>query len=235
MPKHGKKYRAAQDQINPLTSYDVDEALRLIKQVAFAKFDESIDASINLNVNPRHADQMVRGSVVLPHGQGKETRVAVFAKGEKAKEAEEAGADIVGAEDLVARIQEENMLDFDVAVATPDMMGQVGRIGRVLGPRGLMPNPKAGTVTMDVARIVSELKAGRVEFRVDKAGIIHISFGRRSFDETRLRDNLTSVIETLARLRPASAKAPYFRNITVSSTMGPGIKVDTSFATAKLA
>ena len=234
MPKHGKKFRAAQAQIDPMNAYDIDEALHLVKQMAFAAFDEAIDASINLNVNPRHADQMVRGSVVLPHGQGKETRVAVFAKGEKAKEAEEAGADLVGAEDLVARIQEENLMDFDVAVATPDMMGQVGRIGRILGPRGLMPNPKAGTVTMDVAKIVRELKAGRVEFRVDKAGIIHISFGRRSFDEARLRDNLVSVIEALARLRPASAKAPYFRNITVSSTMGPGVNIDTTFATNTL-
>ncbi len=229
MAKHGKKYTDAAKKVDNLRRYEVDEALALIKNISFAKFDEAVDAAVNLNVNPRHADQMVRGSVVLPHGTGKETRVLVFARGEKASEAEAAGADFVGADDLVQKIT-DGWTDFDVTVATPDMMGQVGRIGRILGPRGLMPNPKAGTVTFDVGKIVSELKAGRTEFRVDKAGIIHIPIGRVSFSEDKLRDNLFSVIETLARLKPASAKSPYFRNITVSATMSPGVKVDTTFA-----
>ncbi len=229
MPKHGKKYRAARSRVDNLKSYNVDEGVELLKSVAFANFDESVDVSVNLNVNPRHADQMVRGSVALPHGTGKDVRVLVFAKGEKATEAREAGADHVGDADLIEQIQ-DGWLDFDTAVATPDMMGQVGRIGRILGPRGLMPNPKTGTVTFDVEKIVGELKAGRVEFRVDKAGIIHLTFGKKSFEEIQLEENLTTVIETLARLKPASAKAPYFRNITISTSMGPGIKIDTAFA-----
>ena len=233
MPKHGKKFRAAQGRIDATKRYELDEAVSLLKSVSFANFDESVDVAVNLNVNPRHADQMVRGSVALPHGVGKEVRVLVFAKGEKATEAREAGADFVGDMDIIEKIQ-EGWLDFDTAVATPDMMGQVGRIGRVLGPRGLMPNPKTGTVTFDVARIVNELKAGRVEFRVDKSGIIHLSFGRTSFEENKLQDNLRSVLETLARLKPSTAKAPYFRTITVSSTMGPGVKVDTSVAAGML-
>lgn len=229
MARHGKKYLNAAAQVDPLKFYDVDEAIAQAKKLSFAKFDESIDAAINLNVNPRHADQMVRGSLVLPHGRGKETRVVVFAKGEHASAAEQAGADVVGAEDLVNRISEDSWTDFDVAVATPDMMGQVGRLGRVLGPRGLMPNPKSGTVTFDVAKIVSELKAGRVEFRVDRAGIIHISFARVSFEDQKIRENLMEVVSTLARMRPASAKAPYFKRITLGTTMGPSFKLDTNF------
>ena len=229
MSKHGKKFNAARGRIDGEKRYSFEEALSLVKSSSYAKFNESVDISVNLNVNPRHADQMVRGSVALPHGTGKEIRVLVFAKGEKATEAREAGADFVGDADIIEKIQ-GGWLDFDTAVATPDMMGQVGRIGRVLGPRGLMPNPKTGTVTFDVGKIVSELKAGRVEFRVDKAGIIHLSFGRVDFTEEKLQDNLTSVLETLARLKPASAKSPYFRSVTVSSTMGPGVKIDPALA-----
>ncbi|MEC9441937.1 MAG: 50S ribosomal protein L1 [Myxococcota bacterium] len=233
MAKHGKKFRAASSRVDSLNRYGVTEAVELVKDLSFARFDESIDLSVNLNVNPRHADQMVRGSVALPHGTGKDVRVLVFAKGEKAIEAREAGADFVGEADLIEKIQ-GGWLEFDTAVATPDMMGQVGRIGRVLGPRGLMPNPKTGTVTFDVGKIVGELKAGRVEFRVDKAGIIHVAFGRSSFTPEKLEDNLRVIIERLARLKPASAKSPYFRTITISSTMGPGIKLDTSFAAGML-
>ena len=227
--KRGKNYRQSAEKIDSQKRYDVEEAISLVKQSGKTKFDSSVDAAFRLNVNPRHADQMVRGSVALPHGRGKSVRVVVFAKGEKAAEAEAAGADFVGAEDLVAKIT-EGWLDFDAAVATPDMMGQVGRIGRVLGPRGLMPNPKTGTVTFDVGKIVGELKAGRLEFRVDKSGIIHIPFGLASFSEQALQENLLAVAENLARLRPATAKAPYFRSIGISTTMGPGIKLDTGFA-----
>jgi large subunit ribosomal protein L1 len=229
MAKHGKKYRAALSRVDRLKSYDLAEGLELVKDISYVRFDEAVDVAVNLNVNPRHADQMVRGSVSLPHGQGRDVRVLVFAKGEKATEAREAGADFVGDMDLVQKIQ-DGWLEFDTTVATPDMMGQVGRIGRVLGPRGLMPNPKTGTVTFDVGKIVGELKAGRVEFRVDKAGIIHVGFGRVSFDADKLRDNLVAVLGELARLKPASAKAPYFRQITVSTTMGPGVKLDTTAA-----
>ncbi len=230
MARHGKNYRDANKKVDPAKLYGLEEGIALVKQMAFASFDESIDASINLNVNPRHADQMVRGSLVLPHGRGKTTTVLVFAKGEHASQAEAAGADYVGTDELINRITEDNWTEFDVAVATPDMMGQVGRIGRILGPRGLMPNPKSGTVTFDIEKIVKELKAGRVEFRVDKAGIIHISFARASFSEEQIKDNLEEVVGTLARLRPASAKAPYFQKISISSTMSPGLKLDTGFA-----
>ena len=229
-----KKSRAAAELIDRTKRYSVEEGLELIKKAGFARFDESVDVAINLNVNPRHADQMVRGSVALPHGRGRNVRVLVFAKGEKANEAREAGADFVGDMDLIEKIQTEGWLDFDTAVATPDMMGQVGRIGRVLGPRGLMPNPKTGTVTFEVGKIVKELKAGRVEFRVDKAGIIHLSFGRASFEQNMLVDNLNAVIETLARIKPASAKAPYFKSIALTTTMGPGLKLDTTFASNML-
>lgn len=229
MPKHGKKFVEASKKRDSLVRYTVEDAIGLVKSMAGAKFDESVDASFNLNVNPRHAEEMVRGSVVLPHGRGKNTRVLVFAKGDKAKEALAAGADFVGAEDLVEKIG-GGWFDFDVAVATPDMMGQVGRIGRVLGPRGLMPNPKSGTVTFEVDKIVKELKAGRLDFRVDKAGIIHIPVGRVSFDPEKLAENIEAVADMLARLKPASAKAPYFKAIALSSTMGPGVKVDTTFA-----
>lgn len=227
MAAHGKKYRAARSRVDNDKRYELDEAVELVKSISFAGFDESIDVAVNLNVNPRHADQMVRGSTSLPHGVGKDVRVLVFAKGEKATEAREAGADFVGDMDLIEKIQ-EGWLEFDTTVATPDMMGQVGRIGRVLGPRGLMPNPKTGTVTFDVAKIVNELKAGRIDFRVDKAGIIHVPVGRVSFDSDKVVENVQAVLETLARLKPSSAKAPYFRTINISSTMGPGVKIDTS-------
>lgn len=229
MAKRGKKYLAASMKVDAVSRYEVEEAIRLVKEMAYGKFDESVDAAIRLNVNPRHADQMVRGAVSLPHGTGKDTRVLVFAKGEKAKEAEEAGADFVGSDDIFEKIN-GGWTDWDVTVATPDLMGQVGRLGRVLGPRGLMPSPKAGTVTFDVAKIVKELKAGRQEFRVDKAGIIHIPVGRSSFDESALLENLTAVLEDIARLKPASAKAPYFKSIALSATMSPSVKLDTAFA-----
>ena len=233
MPKHGKKFIEASKKRDAAQRQTLEDAVALVKSMASAKFDESIDAAFNLNVNPRHAEEMVRGSVVLPHGRGKNTRVLVFAKGEKEAEARNAGADHVGADDLVQKIT-EGWLEFDVAVATPDMMGQVGRIARVLGPRGLMPNPKSGTVTFEVEKIIKELKAGRCDFRVDKAGIIHIPVGRVSFGSEQLQENIDAVAETLARLKPASAKAPYFKTISISSTMGPGVKLDTSFALGHL-
>jgi len=213
-------------QIDRTRPMDVGAAIELLKTSSFARFDETVDISVNLGVNPRHADQMVRGAVVFPHGLGKTVRVAVFAKGEKEIEAREAGADFVGGEDLVNRIKDDNWLDFDKAIATPDMMGLVGRIGRILGPRGLMPNPKVGTVTFDVARAVREMKAGRVEFRVEKAGIVHAPVGKLSFESDKLRANLTTLVEALQRLKPSTAKGVYMKGITLSSTMGPGIKVD---------
>ncbi len=227
MAKQGKRIVEARSGIDRLTAYPIDQAVALVKANAKAKFDETIEAAINLGVDPRHADQMVRGAIVLPHGTGKSIRVAVFAKGEKEKEAQEAGADFVGAEDLAEKIQ-GGWLDFDAAVATPDMMGVVGRLGRVLGPRGLMPNPKVGTVTFDVAAAVRDMKAGRVEFRVEKAGIVHAPIGKASFTEEQLAENLSSLLETLNRLRPAAAKGIYMRRVTVSSTMGPGVRVDPS-------
>lgn len=228
MPRRGKKYQAANTKVDPAARYSLDEAVALVKEMAYAKFDESIDAAIRLNVNPRHADQMVRGAVTLPNGTGKETKVLVFAKGEKAKEAEQAGADFVGSDELFSKI-EEGWTEWDVTVATPDLMGQVGRLGRVLGPRGLMPSPKAGTVTFDVAEIVEKLKAGRLEFRVDKAGIVHIPVGRASFEAQELAENVRALIERLARLKPASAGLPYFKTIALSATMSPSIKLDTAF------
>ena len=206
--------------------YSIDEACKLVPETKVAKFDESVDIAVRLGVDPKHADQMVRGAVVLPHGTGKSQRVVVVAKGDKANEARAAGADAVGAEDLVEKIQKENWTDFDSMVATPDMMGLVGRLGRVLGPKGLMPNPKVGTVTNDVAKAVRELKAGRVEFRVEKAGIVQARIGKASFGGEKLRDNARTMIETLLRLKPASAKGTYMRSVTVSTTMGPGIKID---------
>lgn len=229
MSKRGKKYEAANQKVDAAGRYPLGEAISLIKEMAYAKFDESVDAAIRLNVNPRHADQMVRGAVSLPNGTGKDTSVLVFAKGEKASEAEAAGADFVGADELFSRI-EDGWTDWDVTVATPDLMGQVGRLGRFLGPRGLMPSPKAGTVTFDVADIVKKLKAGRLEFRVDKSGIVHIPVGRASFEATALEENVTALIEMLARMKPASAKAPYFKSIALSATMSPSIKLDTGFA-----
>jgi len=224
--KHGKKYQEALKQVDRQLQYEPLEAIELVKKTAPAKFDETVEVAIKLGVDPRHADQQVRGAVVLPHGTGKTRRVLVFAKGEKIKEAEEAGADFVGAEDMVAKIQQEGWLDFDVAIATPDMMSLVGRLGRILGPRGLMPNPKTGTVTFDVAQAVREVKAGKIEYRVDKAGIIHAPIGRVSFDTQKLVENLRTLYEQLLRVKPAAAKGQYIRGVTVSSTMGPGIRVN---------
>jgi large subunit ribosomal protein L1 len=224
MPKHGKKFRAAVEKIEAGKTYQLDEAVKLVKDIAFAKFNESVDIDLRLGVDPRHADQQVRGTVSLPHGTGKTVRVIVFAKGEKAADAEKAGAEIVGAEELVAKVA-AGFTDFDAAIATPDMMGQVGRLGKVLGPRGLMPNPKTGTVTMDVARAVEEIKAGKVEFRVDKTGNVHVPVGKVQFTEDQLRENTQTVIDALQKAKPAASKGIYMRNITLSSTMGPGVKI----------
>ena len=223
----GKKFKQAAAQIDPVKRYKLDDALAMVKATSVRKFDESVDAAINLGVDPKHADQVVRGAVVLPHGMGKTIRLAVFAKGDKAREATEAGADIVGAEDLAERIQ-GGFMDFDKVIATPDMMGVVGRLGKVLGPRGLMPNPKVGTVSADVARAVKEQKAGKVEFRVEKAGIVHVPFGKASFDQQKLKDNFQAIMELVFKAKPQTAKGVYLKNVTVSCTMGPGIKVDTS-------
>src|SRR5256885_1730785 len=228
MPSHGKKYRRVATKVDSAKRYTLDEACKLIPDTKVAKFDESVDIAVRLGVDPKHADQMVRGAVVLPHGTGKSQRVVVVAKGDKANEARAAGADQVGAEDLVEKIQKENWTDFDSMVATPDMMGLVGRLGRVLGPKGLMPNPKVGTVTTDVAKAVRELKAGRVEFRVEKAGIVHARIGKASFGSDKLRDNARAMIDTLLRLKPASAKGTYMKSVTLSTSMGPGVKVDTA-------
>jgi large subunit ribosomal protein L1 len=226
MTDHGKKYLAARNLVDRMKRYDLAEALMLVKKIHPAKFDETVEVVVRLGVDPRHADQMVRGSVVMPHGIGKVARVVVFAKGDKEKEALEAGADYVGAEDLVAKIQQEGWLEFDRAVATPDMMSLVGRLGKILGPRGLMPNPKSGTVTFEVGRVVREIKAGKVEFRVDKAGIIHAPVGKVSFSDEALVENARAIIDALIRMKPASSKGQYIKGIAVSSTMGPGIKVD---------
>lgn len=228
MTIHGKRYRANKDKVDALKRYSMTEACELLGNFGNPKFDESVDIAARLGVNPRHADQMLRSSCALPHGTGKTLRVIVFAKGERAQEATEAGADFVGAEDLVSKIQDDGWLDFDSAIATPDMMGLVGRLGRILGPRNLMPNPKVGSVTMDVAKAVRELKAGRIEFRTEKTGIVHAPIGKVSFGAEKLRDNMVALLETLQRLKPATAKGKYFKSITVSSTMGPGLKLDTS-------
>ena len=224
--KRGKKYLEKSKLVNKANLYDVTEACALIPQVSTAKFDETVEAHIRLGVDSRHADQQVRGAVVLPHGTGKTVRVLVFAKNAKADEAQAAGADYVGAEDLVAKIQQENWFDFDVVVATPDMMGLVGRIGRVLGPKGLMPNPKAGTVTMDVAKAVKEVKQGKIDFKVDKSGIVHTSIGKVSFSPDQIRDNAKEFISTLNKLKPTAAKGTYIKSIYLSSTMSAGIKID---------
>ena len=220
-----KRYDASAAKIAPDKPYSLDEAIGVLKAMPGAKFDESVDLSFRLGVDPKHADQMVRGAVVLPHGIGKTVRVAVFAKGEKEREAREAGADLVGAEDLVEKIQ-GGFMDFDSTVATPDLMGQVGRLGKVLGPRGLMPNPKLGTVTFDVGRAVREIKAGKVEFRVDKAGNVHVPVGKKSFAEPNLVANTLALLEAIVRAKPSAAKGQYLRSVTVSSTMGPGIHLD---------
>jgi len=227
----GKKFKAALAKVDRNRRYKVEDAMKLVKETATKKFDETVDAAINLGVDPKHADQVVRGAVVLPHGMGKAVKLAVFAKGDKAREAQEAGADIVGAEDLAEKIQ-GGFMDFDKVIATPDMMGVVGRLGKVLGPRGLMPNPKIGTVTMDLQRAIKEQKAGKVEFRVEKAGIVHVPFGKASFDAEKLKANFTAIIEIIYKAKPQTAKGVYVKNITVSTTMGPGIKLDTAELTA---
>lgn len=229
MAKKGKRLLEASKIYDRETLYSTTEALDLVIKMASAKFDETVEAAIRLGVNPKHADQQIRGAVVLPHGTGKSVKVLVFAKGEKAKEAEEAGAEYVGAEDLVNKIQ-QGWLDFDVAVATPDMMGVVGKLGRILGPKGLMPNPKTGTVTMDVAKAVKDIKAGKIEYRVDKVGIIHAPIGKVSFGVEKLRDNFNTLLDALIKAKPASAKGQYLKSIALSSTMGPGVKVNTQKA-----
>ena len=220
-----KAYAKASAQIEADKAYSVEEAVDLAKRVAHAKFDETVELAVRLGVNPKHADQMVRGAVLLPHGTGKSVRVIVFAKGEKEREAREAGADIVGAEDLVEKIQ-GGWLEFDTAVATPDLMGQVGRLGKVLGPRGLMPNPKVGTVTFDVSRAIREVKAGKVEFKVDKAGNVHVPVGKASFTAVQLEENARAVIEAVAKARPSTAKGEYIHSCTLSATMSPPVRVD---------
>ncbi|MCA9708779.1 MAG: 50S ribosomal protein L1 [Myxococcales bacterium] len=227
MSKHGKKIRAAVEKFDRNKRYSLDEACELVTTLSFAKFDETVEVAARLGVNPRHADQMIRSSCALPHGTGKSVRVVVFAKGDRAAEAEQAGADLVGSDDLVAKIQ-EGWLEFDSAIATPDMMGLVGRLGRILGPRNLMPNPKVGTVTMDVAKAVRELKAGRIDFRTEKTGIVHAPIGKVSFGGPKLRENLLALLETLQRLKPSTAKGKYFKSVTLSSTMGPGVRLDTN-------
>ncbi|HPW69839.1 MAG: 50S ribosomal protein L1 [Desulfomonilia bacterium] len=225
MAKNGKKYVEVKKKIDPQKKYTVEDALGLVLESAYAKFDESVDVALRLGVDPRHADQMVRGSIVLPHGTGKTTRVLVFAKGEKVKEAEEAGADFVGAEDMAEKIQ-GGWLEFDKVIATPDMMGTVGKLGRILGPRGMMPNPKLGTVTFEVAKAVGEMKAGRVDFRVDKVGIVHCSVGKVSFGSDKILDNLKALLEIVLKLKPSSSKGTYLKSVALSSTMGPGVKID---------
>ncbi|AAR36258.1 50S ribosomal protein L1 [Geobacter sulfurreducens] len=233
MPNTAKKHREALAKIDRSRTYPLVEGIESVKSAAYAKFDETVEVAVRLGVDPRHADQMVRGAVVLPNGLGKDVRVLVFAKGEKEKEAREAGADYVGAEDLVTKIQ-EGWFEFDTAIATPDMMGVVGKIGKLLGPRGLMPNPKVGTVTFDVGRAVKESKAGKVEFRVEKAGIVHAPVGKVSFDADKLKENLLALVEALLKAKPSAAKGTYVKKISISSTMGPGLNLDISDVQAKL-
>lgn len=231
MPKHGKNYRNKVEKLDRTVQYSLEDAVKHVLGSSFTKFDETVDIAMKLGVDPRHADQMVRSSVVLPHGTGKETRVLVFAKGDKETEAKEAGADFVGGDDLVEKIK-EGWLEFDKTVATPDMMGTVGKIGRVLGPRNLMPNAKLGTVTFDVANVVKEIKSGKVDFRVEKTGIIHAGIGKCSFGEEKVVENLKAFVEKVIQLKPSSAKGIYLRSVTLSSTMGPGIKLDPIALTA---
>jgi len=231
--KHGKKYLNAQAKVERGRKYSVEEACRLVKQCGFAKFDENVDLSLRLSVDPRHADQQVRGTVSLPHGTGKSKKVLVLVRGEKAREAEEAGADYVGAEELIAKIQ-GGWLDFDAAIATPDMMRDVGKLGKVLGPRGLMPNPKSGTVTFEVAQAITEIKKGKVEYRVDRQGNVHCGVGKASFSAEKLCENAQAILDAIARARPASLKGQFIKSVTISSTMGPGIPIEFA-AEAKVA
>lgn len=224
--RRGKKYVESAKLVDRAKLYDPAEALDTVIKTAKAKFDETVEVHVKLGVDSRHADQQVRGAIVLPHGTGKKVRVLVFAKGDKAKEAEAAGADYVGAEDLVARITGENFFDFDVVIATPDMMGVVGRLGKVLGPKGLMPNPKSGTVTMDIAKALSDIKAGKVEYRVDRTSIIHVPIGKASFDAEKLTENLMALMDAVVKAKPAAAKGTYLRSVSISSTMSPGIKLN---------
>jgi large subunit ribosomal protein L1 len=226
--KKGKRYVEATKIVDKSATYDVAEAVSLVKKSASAKFDETVEAHIRLGVDSRHADQQVRGAVVLPHGTGKKVRVLVFAKGPKADEAQAAGADHVGAEELIPKIQNDGWLDFDVVVATPDMMGVVGRLGKVLGPKGLMPNPKAGTVTMDVTKAIEDIKAGKIEYRLDKANIIHVPIGKASFSEEQLSENFQTLMDAVIKAKPASAKGTYLRSVVIASTMGPGVKLNTA-------
>ena len=225
--KHGKKYLEAAKAVDRATLYDPADAIALVKKAAVAKFDETIEAHIRTGCDGRHADQQIRGAVVLPHGTGKQVRVLVFAKDAKADEAKEAGAEFVGAEELIPKIQNENWFDYDVVVATPDMMGVVGRLGRVLGPKGLMPNPKAGTVTMDDAKAVKEIKAGKIEYRLDKTNIIHVPIGKASFSEEQLADNFQTLIDAINKARPSALKGTYLKSVTIAPTMGPGVKINT--------
>lgn len=224
----GKKYTAAAALVDKSKQYSLEEAVGIAKKAARTTFDETVDLAVNLGVDPKQADQMVRGTVVLPHGTGKTVKILVFAKGEKEKEARDAGADYVGSEDLAEKIQKEGWTDFDTVVATPDIMGLVGRLGKVLGPRGLMPNPKTGTVTFDVARAIKEIRAGKVEYRVEKAGIVHVPVGKASFDVAKLTDNAKAVLESILKAKPSSSKGKYLKNVTLSTTMGPGITLDTA-------
>lgn len=226
MPKRGKNYKQAVSTYDKTAQYDLAEAMQHVLETSKAKFDETVEVHIRLGVDGRHADQQVRGAIVLPHGTGKTKRVLVFAKGPKAQEAEAAGADFVGAEDLAQRIQQENWFDFDVVVATPDMMGVVGRLGKVLGPKGLMPNPKSGTVTMDIEKALQEIKAGKVEYRLDKQNIVHTPIGKASFGAEKLQDNFNALLEAVVKAKPAAAKGQYLKSVTVASTMGPGVKVN---------
>jgi large subunit ribosomal protein L1 len=226
----GKKYKAVAALVDRTKLYSLEEAIGLAKKTARTKFDETVDLALKLGVDPKQADQMVRGTVVLPHGTGKKVKILVFAKGEKDKEARDAGADHVGAEDLADKIQKEGWTDFDTVVATPDIMGLVGKLGKVLGPRGLMPNPKTGTVTFDIAKAIKDIRAGKVEYRVEKAGIVHVPVGKASFEEGKLVDNAKSVIESVLKAKPSSSKGKYLRSVSISTTMGPGIKIDAAQA-----
>ena len=226
MPKRGKKYMEASKAFDKAQVYDVPEAMELVVKTSTAKFDETVEAHIRLGVDGRHADQQVRGAIVLPHGTGKTKKVLVFAKGPKATEAEAAGADFVGAEEMAQKIQSENWFDFDVVIATPDMMGVVGRLGKILGPKGLMPNPKSGTVTMDVEKAINDVKAGKVEYRLDKSNIIHTPIGKASFGAEKLQENFTALMDAVIKAKPAAAKGQYLRSVTVASTMGPGVKIN---------